>query len=122
MPPVTFRRTRNQRRFRLRTGRLCAAVGVVLLVVGVSTGSVASGLILGGILLVYGIVTLADGNPQTTIDTDGLHTSSLFRRNSCPWSEVSDITCKFVQADDVSHSRIKDPPHGRRFLLATCAN
>ena len=79
----------------------------MLLVAGPSTGNLAVGIVLGGGLLLYGIITLADGNPQTTIDTDGLHTSSLFRRNSCLWSEVSDITCKFGQADDVSHSRIK---------------
>lgn len=107
MPSVTFQKTGTQRRFRRRMGLRCTAIGVVLLVLGLSTGNVAGGLVLGGVLLVYGIVTLADGNPQTTIDTDGPRTSSLFRRNSCEWSEVRDITCKSSQAEDVSHSRIK---------------
>ena len=73
--------------------------------------------ILGIFLLGIGILTLANLNPQTVIDADGVRVSSVFRRRSCRWSEVTDVTCRLGD-DGAPHGQIKiRTVKGRSFAL-----
>ena len=92
LPPVTFRLTRGQHYQRLFVGIICVAVGVGLVLFEGRAGKGAVGLVIGGVgLAALGIWFLAARRVHTTIDADGVRTSSVFGRRSCPWSEVTDV-------------------------------
>jgi hypothetical protein len=60
---------------------------------------------------------LANLNPRTVIDADGVHVASLFRRRSCRWSEVADVTCRLGD-DGAADGEVKIRTlKGRSFAL-----
>jgi hypothetical protein len=106
LPPVTFGLTVSQRLFLVYAGLASALLGAGVLLLGPPILPPPFIQLLGIVLLGVGIVTLANLNPLTVIDADGVHASSLFRRRSCRWSEVTDVTCKLGD-DGASDGRIK---------------
>ena len=47
--------------------------------------------IAGALLAALGIFFLAARRARTTIDAEGVHTSTVFGRRLCRWSEVTDV-------------------------------
>jgi hypothetical protein len=119
MESVTFRPTRGQRRYRLQFGVFFTLIGVAGLVLVPHAGHDSAGAVVGGVVvLLVGLIVLASRKAHTTIDADGLSTSSLFGRHSCNWSEVSNITCKTDRGEGPNVSRIKIHRNpGRSFTL-----
>jgi hypothetical protein len=92
LPPVIFGPTRAQRAERVLAGIVCVAVGIGIIVFAGRAGHGETGVIIGGVALaVLGIWFLAARRVRTTIDADGVRTSSMFSRHSCHWSEVADV-------------------------------
>jgi hypothetical protein len=117
LPPVTFRLTISQRAFLVYAGLASLLLGAVVLIMQPSLLPAPFIQVLGIILLGVGILTLANLNPRTVIDADGVHASSLFRRQSYRWSEVTDVTCKLGD-DGASNGRIRIRTlKGRSFAL-----
>ena len=117
LPPVTFRRTISQRVLRVYGGLASVVLGGLALVVEPPILPPPLMQILGIFLLAVGILMLANLNPRTDIDADGVHVSSLFRRQSCRWSEVADVTCRFGD-DGAADGEIKIRTlKGRSFAL-----
>jgi Bacterial PH domain len=106
LPPVTFRLTVSQRLFLVYAGLASALLGAGALLLGPPILPPPFIQLLGIVLLGVGIVTLASLNPQTVIDGDGVHASSLLRQRFCRWSEVTDVTCKLGD-DGASDGRIR---------------
>lgn len=122
MPPVTFRSTRGQRRYRLVGGALTAAVGIAVLALalaGHGHGNPVKQAIGAVLLLAIGIFVLGRPGTRTTIDADGIDAVKLFGRPSCRWSEVSDITLKVAGNDGPVISSMKiHRAGGRAFSLS----
>jgi hypothetical protein len=92
LPPVTFRPARAQRGERLFAGIVCLICGVGILVFAGRAGKgEAAVAIAGACLAALGIVFLSARRVHTTIDAEGVRTSSMFGRRSCRWSEVIDV-------------------------------
>jgi hypothetical protein len=94
LPPVTFRLTISQRALLVYGGLAGAVLGAGALVLTPPVLPPPFIQMLGISLLGIGIFMLANLNTRTVIDTDGVHASSLLRRHSCRWSEVTDVTCR----------------------------
>jgi Bacterial PH domain len=117
LPPVTFRLTGSQRFLLMYGGLASAVLGAGALLVGPPILPPPFIQLLGIVLLGGGILMLANLNPRTVIDADGVHASSLFRRRSCRWSEVTDVTCRLGD-DGASNGAIKIwTGNGRSFAL-----
>jgi Bacterial PH domain len=117
LPPVTFGLTGSQRFFLLYAGLASALLGAGGLLLGPPVLPPPFIQLLGIVLLGGGILTLANLNPQTVVDAEGVHASSLFRRRSCRWSEVIDVTCRLGD-DGAANGRIKiRTGKGRSFAL-----
>ena len=100
LPPVTFRPTRGQHYQRLFVGIICVAAGVGIVVFAGRAGKGAVALIVGGVgLAALGIWFLAARRVHTTIDAEGVRTSSVFGRRSCRWSEVTDVDLDIEATD-----------------------
>ena len=106
LPPVTFRLTISQRAFLVYAGLASVLLAAIVLIMGPPILPPPFVQILGIFLLGIGIFTLANLNPQTVINADGVHASSLFRRRSYRWSEVTDVTCRLGD-DGAANGRIK---------------
>jgi Bacterial PH domain len=117
LPPVTFRLTISQRALRVYVGLASVLLGAIVLIMAPSILPSPFVQILGIFLLGIGIFTLANLNPQTVIDADGVRASSLLRRRSYRWSEVTDVTCRLGD-DGASNGPIKiRTREGRSFAL-----
>jgi hypothetical protein len=117
LPAVTFRLTMSQRAFLVYAGLASVLLGAVALIMQPPILPTPFVQVLGIFLLGVGILTLANLNPRTVIDADGVHASSLFRRRSHRWSEVTDVTCKLGD-DGASNGRIRiRTRNGRSFTL-----
>jgi hypothetical protein len=92
LPPVTFRPARGQRGERLFAGIGCVTSGIGILVFAGRAGKDTVALVIAGVCLAgLGILFLAARRARTTIDAEGVRTSSIFGRRSCRWSEVTDV-------------------------------
>jgi hypothetical protein len=117
LPPVTFRLTISQRAFLVYVGLASALLGAGSLILEPSILPPPFIQILGIFLLAIGILTLANLNPRTVIDADGVHAFSLFRRQSYRWTEVTDLTCRLGD-DGAADGRIEiRTVKGRSFAL-----
>jgi hypothetical protein len=117
LPPVTFRLTISQRSFLVYAGLASVLLGAGALILEPPILPPPFIQILGIFLLGIGILTLANLNPKTVIDADGVHASSLFRRRSYRWSDVTDVTCRLGD-DGAANGRIKIRTlKGRAFAL-----
>jgi len=121
LPPVTFRLTASQRFFLVYAGLASVVLGAGALLLEPPILPPPFIQILAIFLLGAGILALANLNPVTVIDADGVHASSLFRRRSYRWSEVTDVTCRLGD-DGAENGRIKiRAGKGRSFALAAPA-
>jgi hypothetical protein len=95
LEPVTFRQDKNPYGTHLAGGLLLVPAGLVLLVLGGRQGK-DSLVGAGALLLLLAVILLAgqlvNRNACTTIDRDGVRTSSPVGRRSFRWSEVTDIS------------------------------
>jgi hypothetical protein len=90
--PVTFRPARAQRGERLFAGIACVVCGIGILVFAGRAGQDTAAVAIAGVCLAaLGILFLTARRAQTTIDAEGVRTSSMFGRRSCRWSEVTDV-------------------------------
>jgi hypothetical protein len=100
LPPVTFGPAKAQRGQRAYAGICCVTFGTGILVFADRAGRDEVGIVLGGILLAaLGIVFLAARRGSTTIDAQGIRTSSIFGRRSCRWSDVTDVDLNIDASD-----------------------
>jgi hypothetical protein len=92
LPPVTFRPARAQRGERLFAGIACLICGVGILVFSGRAGKGTVAMAIAGVCLAgLGMLFLSARRVHTTIDAEGVRTSSMFGRRSCRWSEVTDV-------------------------------
>jgi Bacterial PH domain len=69
-----------------------SGIGILVLVFAGRAGKSAVALIVAGVgVAALGIWLLAARRVHTTIDAEGVRTSSMFGRHSCRWSEVTDV-------------------------------
>jgi Bacterial PH domain len=117
LPPVTFRRTISQRVLQVYGGLAAIVLGGLALVLEPPILPPPLMPLLGIFALALGIFMLANLNPRTVIDADGVHVASLFRRRSCRWSEVADVTCRLGD-DGAADGEVKIRTlKGRSFAL-----
>jgi hypothetical protein len=120
LPPVTFRPTRGQHREMLFAGIYLVTSGVGIVVFAGRAGKGAVALIIAGVgLAALGIWLLADRRVHTTIDAEGVRTSSVFGRRSCRWSEVTDVDLDIdaTDGDPMAWSIMIHRRGGRSFTL-----
>ena len=73
-------------------GILCVAVGLFIAVFAGRAGNDTTWVVIGGVAIaMLGIWFLAAWRARTTIDAEGVRTSSMFGRRFCRWSEVTDV-------------------------------
>ncbi len=119
--PVTFKPVRYRRGSQLRAGVGALGFGIFAFVLASDQTNHVALLTVGGIfLIVVGVVFLIGWRGQTTIDGQGLSTTSPFGRHSCRWSEIADIRLDVDGRGDTTtvDSTIKIDLHaGRTFTL-----
>jgi hypothetical protein len=119
-PPITFRPVRYRRGSQVRGGIGTVAFGIAAIAyAGKVPKDGAAVAVVGVLLIVLGVVFLVGRRGQTTIDGQGLYTSSPYGRHSCHWSEIADIRLDVNdKGDDPVISTIKIDLHaGRTFTL-----
>lgn len=120
-PPVTFRPIRYPQASRLRGGIGSVAFGMagIAFSTRVPPKDEAGLIVVSFLVLAFGVGCLVGARGQTTIDGQGLYTSSLLRRHSCLWSEVAGIRLDVNdKGDGPDISTIKIDLHdGQTFTL-----
>jgi hypothetical protein len=115
-PPVTFRPVRYRRGSQVRGGLIAVVAGIATIVIsGKHPKDRADFIGIGIVLIVLGVVFLIGQRGRTTIDGNGLHSSSPFGQHSCRWSDITAIRLDVNdKGEDPVLSTIKIDVHGGR--------
>lgn len=119
-PRVTFRPVRYRRGSQVLAGIGAVGFGIAAIAIGAKGRKDGASLIVVGVILVMlGAGFLVGRRGKTTIDGQGLCTSSPLGRRSCHWSEIAGIRLDVNdKGEDPVVSTIKIDLHrGRTFTL-----